>query len=152
MGRGILQTWSRHLSNQWSIISSRKSCWSMCIPRNSLIRKHRIPFPSSRNTRSLSKVRSPISPYHVHPCYGQVCLLVLMILHPPRPSHTLASFIDATITEWAQSINPSRGWTNPALGAHASTYLIGIPKRHLFSHPVMVMTIDAIKAASRYSD
>jgi hypothetical protein len=64
----------------------------------------------------------------------------------------LASFVDANVTEWAQSINPSRGWTNPALGAHASTYTIGIPKRHLFSHPVKVMTVDAIKAASRCSD
>jgi hypothetical protein len=45
----------------------------------------------------------------------------------------LASFIDATITEWAQSIYPSCGWTNPVLGAHASTYPIVISKRNLFS-------------------
>jgi hypothetical protein len=56
------------------------------------------------------------------------------------------------VTEWAQSINPSRGWTNPALGAHASTNPISIPKRHLLSHPVTAMTVDAIKAASEYSD
>jgi hypothetical protein len=43
----------------------------------------------------------------------------------------LASFMDAIVTEWAQSIYPSRGWINPALGAHASTYSIGIPKRQL---------------------
>jgi hypothetical protein len=64
----------------------------------------------------------------------------------------LASFVDATVIEWAQSINLSREWTNPALGAHASTYPIGIPKRHLFSHPVTVMTVDAIKATSVCSD
>jgi hypothetical protein len=64
----------------------------------------------------------------------------------------LVGFVDATITEWAQSINPSRGWTNPALGAHASTYPIDIPERHLFSHPIKDMTVDAIKAASRCSD
>jgi hypothetical protein len=40
----------------------------------------------------------------------------------------LGSFIDATIIEWAQSINPSCGWTNPALGAYASTHTIGIPE------------------------
>jgi hypothetical protein len=40
----------------------------------------------------------------------------------------LASFIDATITEWVQIINLSRGWTNPVLGVHASTYHIGIPE------------------------
>jgi hypothetical protein len=39
-----------------------------------------------------------------------------------------ASFVDTTVTEWAQSINPSRGWTNPALGAHTSTDTIGILK------------------------
>jgi hypothetical protein len=47
----------------------------------------------------------------------------------------LESFVDAPVTEWAQSINLSRGWTNFALGAHASTYSIGIPERHLFTHP-----------------
>jgi hypothetical protein len=64
----------------------------------------------------------------------------------------LASFVDATVTEWAQSINPSHGWTNLALGAHTSTYPIGIPKRHIFSLPIKDMTVDAIKAASGYSD
>jgi hypothetical protein len=64
----------------------------------------------------------------------------------------LASFVDATVTEWVQSINPSHGSTNLALGAHASTYPIDIPKRHLFSHPVMVMMVVAIKATSRCSD
>jgi hypothetical protein len=44
------------------------------------------------------------------------------------PGHMIASFIDATVTKWAQSINPSRGWTNPALSAHASTHTIGIPE------------------------
>jgi hypothetical protein len=64
----------------------------------------------------------------------------------------LASFVEAIVTKWAQSINPSRGWTNPALGAHTYTYPISIPKRHLFSHLVKVMMVDAIKAASGYSD
>jgi hypothetical protein len=64
----------------------------------------------------------------------------------------LASFVDATITVWAQSINLSCGWKNPALGAHTSTYPIGIPKRHLFSHQIKDMTVDAIKAASECSD
>jgi hypothetical protein len=37
---------------------------------------------------------------------------------------------------------------NHALGADASTYPIGIPKIHLFRHPIKDMTVDAIKAAS----
>jgi hypothetical protein len=128
-----------------------KSVLILCIPWNSsLIHKNRIPFPLSCDTRSLSEVRSPIYLYHVHPHYRQVCLLVLMTLHPPWPSHTLASFIDATVTEWAQSINPSHGWKNPALGAHASTYLISVPK-NIFS-VIRLMTVDAIKAASRCND
>jgi hypothetical protein len=32
------------------------------------------------------------------------------------------------LMEWAQSISPSRGRTNLALGAYASTYSIGIPE------------------------
>jgi hypothetical protein len=75
-----------------------------------------------------------------------------MTLHSPWPSHTLASFIDAIVIEWAQSIYLSPGWTNPALGAHASTYSFGIPKRHLFQSPSYVMTVDAIKGASRCCD
>lgn len=45
------------------------------------------------------------------------------------------------ITEWAQSIFPSRGRTNPGLDTYASTYPIGIPKRHLSYHPVTVWTL-----------
>jgi hypothetical protein len=40
----------------------------------------------------------------------------------------IASFIDANVTEWAQSINLSRGWRNSALGAHVSIHTIGIPE------------------------
>ena len=50
----------------------------------------------------------------------------------------LASFINVIITEWAQGIYPSLGYTNPGLDAYASTYSIGIPERHLFDHPVTV--------------
>ena len=50
----------------------------------------------------------------------------------------LASFIDVIITEWAQSIYLSLGYTNPDLDAYASTYSIGIPERHLYCHPVTV--------------
>jgi hypothetical protein len=45
----------------------------------------------------------------------------------------LASFVNAIVIEWAQIIYPSREWINPALGAHTSTYPIGIPKRHFFN-------------------
>jgi hypothetical protein len=36
--------------------------------------------------------------------------------------------IGYNFTKWAQSIFSQNGRTNPALGAHASTYSIGIPK------------------------
>jgi hypothetical protein len=65
---------------------------------SSLIRKHRILFPSSRDTRSYPRF-DPRSPYRVQPRYRQVYLLVLMTLHPSTPSHTLASFVDATVIE-----------------------------------------------------
>jgi hypothetical protein len=43
--------------NQWSTISSRKPCWSLCIPWNtSLIHKHHIIFPLSRDTRSCPRL------------------------------------------------------------------------------------------------
>jgi hypothetical protein len=48
------------------------------------------------------------------------------------PSHMLQHWMN--LTEWAQSIFPSRGRTNPALDTYASTYSIGKPMRHLFSH------------------
>jgi hypothetical protein len=68
----------------------------------------------------LSEIRSLISLYLVQSHYRQIYLLI--------PSHMIASFIDATVTEWARSINLSRGWTNPALGAHASIHTIEIPE------------------------
>jgi hypothetical protein len=123
-------------STLWSMttIGSRKLCWSLCILRNSsLIRKRRISFVLSCDTRSY-----PRSDHRYH--YMSISCSPSsdksfnssVILHPPWPSHTLASFIDAIVTEWAQSIYPSRGWTNPTLGAHPSTYSFGISKRHLF--------------------
>ena len=56
----------------------------------------------------------------------------------PWPSHTIAIFIDVIITEWAQGIYPSLGYTNPDLDAYVSTYSIGIPDRHLLDYPVTV--------------
>jgi hypothetical protein len=46
----------------------------------------------------------------------------------------------------------SCGLTNPALGSYASTYSFGEPERHLFSHPIKEMTVDAIRASSGSSD
>jgi hypothetical protein len=54
------------------------------------------------------------------------------------------------LTEWAQSIFPSRGRINPAIGADASTYSIGIPE-DTFLVTVLSMTVDAIKAAAESS-
>jgi hypothetical protein len=53
------------------------------------------------------------------------------------------------LTEWAQSIFLSRGRTNPALDAYASTYSIGNPRDTFSVIPIMVMTVDAIKASSK---
>jgi hypothetical protein len=63
-----------------------------------------------------------------------------MTLHPPWPSHTLASFIDAIVTEWAEK---SRSWCTRLY------LLIWHTQETSFSvNPVMVKTVDAIKAAS----
>ena len=48
----------------------------------------------------------------------------------------LASLMDVIVTEWAQSIYPSLGYTNPDLDAYASTYPVGIPERHLLDYPI----------------
>ena len=50
----------------------------------------------------------------------------------------LASSMDVIVTEWAQGIYPSLGYTNPDLDTYASTYSIGIPKRHLLDYHVTV--------------
>ena len=48
----------------------------------------------------------------------------------------LASLMDVIVTEWAQSIYPTLGYTNPNVSAYASTYPIGIAERHLSNYPV----------------
>jgi hypothetical protein len=125
------QTWSRPLSDQWStnILENHAHprafhetlCWSVNVVSHSLC--HAV----------LDLVRGQITDITIScsPLFDK-SFNSSMTLHPPWPSHTLASFVDAIVTEWAQSIYLSREWTNPALGAHASTYSFGIPKRHLF--------------------
>ena len=44
--------------------------------------------------------------------------------------------LGCNVTEWAQSIFPSRGTTNPDVDAYASTYPVGIPEQHLLDYPV----------------
>jgi hypothetical protein len=61
------------------------------------------------------------------------------------PSHMLRGF-GWNLTEWAQSIFPSCGRTNPALNTYASTYPIGIPDKH--QSPSNRVTSDVIKATS----
>jgi hypothetical protein len=93
---------------------------------SSLIYKHHILFPSSRDTRScprfdqwyLYTVFSLITNKSIY-LFSWHCILRDLVTH-------LQSFIDAIVIEWAKSINLSHGWTNPALGAHATTYPISI--------------------------
>jgi hypothetical protein len=108
--------------------------------KSSLIRKHHIPFPSSRDTKDL--VGGSISDISIS------CLISLLTNLFTR-SHDIASSMTEShacklrrynyhrvSSSGPSSINPSRGWTNPALGAHASTYSTGIPE-HTFSVTIL---------------
>jgi hypothetical protein len=55
-----------------------------------------------------------------------IAIYSLRDIPSPWPSHMLQYWMN--LTKWVLGIFPSRGRTNPALGAHASTYFIGIPK------------------------
>jgi hypothetical protein len=73
------------------------------------------------------------------------------VIFHPRDLVTCCN-IGWNLTEWAQSIFLSCRWTNPTLDAYASTYSIGNPRDTFSVNPVMLMTVDAIKASSRSSD
>jgi hypothetical protein len=60
--------------------------------------------------------------------------------------------IRRNLTDWAQSIFLSQGWTNLALEAYASTYSIGNPRDTFLVNLIMVKMVDAIKASSGSSD
>jgi hypothetical protein len=126
MGQGILQTWSRLLSDQWPTINSRKPWWSLRI--HEALRWSVNIVSHFFCVMILDIVRGQINDISIS-CspWSYKSFKSFMTLHPLWPSRRLASFIDATITEWAQSIYPSPGWTNPSLGAHTSTYSIECP-------------------------
>ena len=122
-GSGELQTWSRPLSDQWSTGCSGKQCWPLCSPRCWFIVEPLNIVSYSLCIRYLF-VRDPIL----------VSTILLFDLVTDKhinsfpwhyisswPSHMLASLMDVTVTEWAQSIYPSRGHTNPDLDTCAST-------------------------------
>jgi hypothetical protein len=69
------------------------------------------------------------------------------VIFHPRDLVTCCN-IGWNLTGWAQSIFPSLGRTNPALDAYASTYSIGKPKRHIFSHRILVWRLIQSKLPS----
>ena len=70
----------------------------------------------------------------------------------PWPSHMLASLMDVTVTEWAQGIYPSLGFTNPDLDTRASTYDHWNTWKTPFRLPELSVATNAIKAAADDSD
>jgi hypothetical protein len=151
-GWGILQTWSRHLSDQWSTISSGKPCWSLYIHET-------LRWSMNIISHSLCLVILDL-------VWGQITDISILC-SPLLPtsvftrSHDIASFMTKSHAcklrrckchrvgleyQSVTRIDKSRSWCTRL---HIP---IGIPKRHLFSHPVKVMTVDAIKAAFGCSD
>ena len=90
-----------------------------------------------------SEIRSSVSMYPVQSCYRYVLLYSFRDIPSLWPSHMPRSF-GCSLTEWAQSIFPSRGRSNPDLDTHAST--------HLHWNTWNGVAIDAIKAAADDSD
>jgi hypothetical protein len=151
-GSRILQTLSRHLFDRWSSIGSGYPWWSLCMHEGLFV------------------VEPQMSMFHSL-CFCDTCNIRDLIVGISRPSSISLSTLSFTrsvifhpcdlvtcrnigwnLTEWAQSIIPSHRRTKPTLDSHASTYSIGKPKRYLFSHPVKVVMVDAIKTSSGSSD
>jgi hypothetical protein len=140
---------------------SGKPCCSLCIPRNSSLipsTQYSIPFVSSYYI--LSKVRSPISPYRcsplsyphivIHPCLTSLSTH-FMTLHTPWPSHMLASsYMQLSLSGPRVSIchmdGKSRSWFTLLY------LLLWHTQETPFQSLSYVMTVDAIKSASRRSD
>jgi hypothetical protein len=91
------------------------------------------PIPFVSVILATSKTWSSVSPYLLQSRY-RYCRLLILWYSTLWPSQMLQHWMN--LTEWAQSIFPLRGRTNPALGADASTYSIGIPE-HTFSGTVL---------------
>ena len=96
-GLGSLQTWSRHLSDQWPTTGSGNPWWPLCVPLLSLSLEPQTssPHSSCHAIPSLSKIRSPVSPYVVLSRYRQTHLLVLVTLHP----RDLVTFLQAQLMQ-----------------------------------------------------
>ena len=85
----------------------------------------------------MSEIRSSVSIYLVQSRYRLMLFYSFRDIPSPWPSHMPRNF-GCNLTEWAQSIFPSRGRTNPDLDTYASTYTFGIPDVHRYGHPVTV--------------
>ena len=115
---------------------------TMLVHRRSV--KHRVLFPLY-SIPGLSEIRSLVSYYNnVQSRYRHYI--------SPWPSHMLASLMDVIVTEWAQSIYPSLGYTNPDLDVHASTYPHWNTWKTPFRLPELLVATNAIKAAADDSD
>jgi hypothetical protein len=152
MGRGIRQTWSRLLSDQWSTGGSGKPCWSLCIRRNSsLTRKRGILFPLSDETRSCSRLDHRYSPYRLFNLVWQVFQLVswhcilrdLVTCLQARICNCHRVGPEYLSVTW---IYKSRSWFT------LLCILLWHTQETPFQSPSYVMMVDATKAASRCSD
>jgi hypothetical protein len=128
-GSRTLQTLPRNLSDKWSSgdLEMHNEPCAFYEDLLSLNYKHRCSFPFVSMILAKSEIWSSVSLYLVQSRYRPLLLNSFHDIPSPWPSHMLCSF-GSNITKWAQSIFPSCGRTNPALGTDASTYSIGKPK------------------------
>jgi len=95
--------------------------------------KHRFLFPLLCDTCNIRDLIVGI-PYLVRSRYRYCHFTRSRDIPSMWSNHTLQ--LGCNVTEWAQSIFPSRGRTNPGLDTYASTHPIGIPELHLSDSPI----------------
>ena len=102
-----------------------------------------IPFVS--RYYSSSETWSSVSRYLVLSRYWWTWFTRSCDITSSWPSHMLASYIDVILPSGPLSISLSHGWTNSDLDPYASTHSFGIPKKHLYNHPVTVWHLMSTK-------
>ena len=96
-------------------------------------------------------IRSSIFIYLVRSRYRHLLFNSFCDISSPWPSHMPRSF-GFNLTEWAHSIFPSRGWTNPGLDTYSSTHRHWKYLSHAFQTPISLVATDAVKATANDSD
>ena len=141
---GKLQTWPRHFSDQWPTAGSGHRWWPLCFHE----------FTSS--LEHWTWVLIPLSQQYFV-VRGLICGITYALFILVTYKHIYSFpwyYISVTwshagklywcnLTEWARSIYPSLGWTNPVLDACLNILLWNTWNTPLWS-PCYGVTVDAI--------